>query len=79
MSFSNVSIKSVGPSTQGTVVEVDGKRIKGVTRIELVASVNDVWHAVIHLIPDAIEVSNIDSKYVEWVKSGLPGIAQVKK
>ncbi len=31
--------------TQGTRVLVDGQELKGVTKVELVASVDDVWRA----------------------------------
>jgi hypothetical protein len=71
MMTNNVSIVAKGPTTQGTQVLVDGVPMKGVTKIELVADVNDVWRAVITCIPAAINISDMDSEYMEFVK-GLP-------
>lgn len=36
--------------TQGTKVLVDGQELKGVTKVELVASVDDVWRARIECV-----------------------------
>ncbi len=36
--------------TQGTRVLVDGQALKGVTRVELIASVDDVWRARIECV-----------------------------
>lgn len=54
-------------------VSVDGVHVRGVTKIEITHGVNDVCHAVIHLIPEVIEISSMDSKYCEFVR----GVAQV--
>jgi hypothetical protein len=47
---------AVGVGTQGTTVWVGDHQLTGVTKIELVAEVNDVWRAVIHcaVIPDEV-------------------------
>lgn len=66
----NVSIVSVGPGTQGTKVRVDGVAVKGITRIELIAEVNSNWRAVIHVIPEIVELTDLDSSELEFVKIG---------
>ena len=73
--MSNVTIISKGPSCFGTQVLVDGVPMKGVHRIELVADVKDgdqLWRAVIHCYPDQIEVTDMDSGQVEFVKGKHP-------
>ena len=63
----SVSIIGKGPSTRGTQVLVDGVPLKCVQRVVLTADVNDMRKAVITLIPDHIEVSDMDSTECEFV------------
>lgn len=68
----NVTIISKGPSCIGTHVLVDGVRMKGVHKIELSADADSkgsrLWTAIIHCYPDLIEVTDMDSNEVEFVK-----------
>ncbi len=72
--MSNVSIISKGPHCIGTQVLVDGVPMKGVYRIELKADARtekedgQLWCAVIHCHPSLIEVTDMDSDEVEFIK-----------
>ena len=66
-----VTIIGNGPEVgQGrTQVLVDGVPLRCVTRVELVADAQDVWRAVIYLIPNKIEVTDIDTiEYREFAR-----------
>jgi hypothetical protein len=67
--MSNVTIIGKGPKTQGTKVLVDGVAMKGVTRVELVADVNSLWKAVIHVIAKEVDITDMDSTEIEYVRT----------
>lgn len=47
---------------QGTQVLLkDGSKVGGVTRVELVCAVGDVWHALIHVTPNVGEMRDLDA------------------
>lgn len=69
----NVSIIARGPRAVGSKVLVDGVPMKGVFKVELVAdarvgSGSQLWTAVIHVHPGVIEVTDMDSDCVEFVR-----------
>jgi hypothetical protein len=66
---SNITIIGKGPSTFGTKVLVDGVAVKGIKKIEILGEVNGQWHAVIHVIAKEIDITDMDSKEVEFVST----------
>lgn len=66
----NVTIRAKGPLTNGTEVLVDGTKMKGLTKVELVGQANDAWRAVLHVIPQTVEFTDIDSVSVRHAFTG---------
>ena len=73
MSLGNVSIIGRDSVICGnTDVLVDGVKMRGVTKVVLVAdAATAVWRAVIHCVPDSIRITDLDSDSVKFV-AGLP-------
>lgn len=72
--MSKVTIVSNGGRVVGSKVLVDGVPMKGVFKIELQADArthqgaSPLWTAVIHCHPEQIEVTDMDSSEVEFVR-----------
>lgn len=51
--------------SQGTkVILPDGTELEGVTKVEMVASLNDVWRAVIHLHAHMAVAQGVEATFV---------------
>lgn len=48
----NVKIRGAGAKVAGnTELTIDGVKLRGVTRVELIGDCKDVWRLVVHMIP----------------------------
>jgi uncharacterized HAD superfamily protein len=67
----NVDIKCVGPSVNGnTAVTVNGERIKGISKVEVLLEAGKQARAIIYLTPRTVDLTDIDSEYVETAAVG---------
>ncbi|MYZ41407.1 hypothetical protein [Schauerella aestuarii] len=45
------------------ILTADGKKIEGVTRVELIAEVGEVWRAVVHLMVQPHRLDGVKAEY----------------
>lgn len=60
----NVRIRNETGGTADTVVEVDGVRMKGVRKVEIVIEAGKKPSAIIHCFPEYLDVTTLHEKYV---------------
>lgn len=66
----NVSIKASGPSPRDVDVRVDGVKMRGLSKVEIVAEANQATRVLLHVYPAEIDVTGIGDVAVRHAATG---------